>query len=163
MSEERSPITIGDPKITRNEKKAKLARVLERGVVVDRLNVDLPPELYGEWVSDDPVSIASMEALGFYKDTNYATKNSLHSTGTQEGRVGDTIFMVCDREVKEIIDEIRRDQFERTHGRTRQREDKEGVSLVEKSGLPTFTESKEHVAKKADIEAALKATIPEGV
>lgn len=168
MSIERETVIVGSGQtattnndlISRDEKKARLARVLERGFVPDRLIVDLPNNLYGEWVPDDPVEIARLESMGFHVDTEYSTAKSLHSTGAKQGRVGDAIFMVCDSETKEIIDEIRREQYNRAYGKkdkNRYREEKEASGMIEREGLATFAESKEHTAKKADIEAALQA------
>lgn len=168
MANEREVLTPSGAPITANnefralnkqEKKARLARVLERGMVVDRLHVDLPPELYGEWVSDDPVSIASMEAMGFYRDTEYSTKNSLHSTGTQEGRIGDVIFMVCDIETREILEEIRREQFIRNHGKpgsNKQKEETEAAGNIQREGLDTYVESTDRTIVGEQIKVAAK-------
>lgn len=142
----------------RAKRKAKLVSILDRGIVADRLKVDLPSDKYGEWVADDPVEIARMEAMGFRRDTEYSTARSLHSTGTKEGKVGDVIFMVCEKETKEIIDEIRREQYNRRHGKGKTREESEASSKINREGLATFTESKEHVARKADIESALSTS-----
>ena len=141
--------------LTRAARKAKLVRILDRGIVADRLHVDLPTNLYGEWVADDPVEISRMEALGFHKDTEYAPSRSLHSSGIKEGKIGDVIHMICEKETKDIIDEIRREQFDRRHGKGKTKEEAEAAGRINKEGLATFTESKEHTARKADIERAL--------
>ena len=72
MSEERDVIVIEDGKTesrkltqddvkqieTREQKRARYARVLERGFIVDRCTVEnLPPTLHGEWVPRDPIEI----------------------------------------------------------------------------------------------------------
>jgi hypothetical protein len=139
----------------RKTRKARLARVLERGIVADRLIVNLPTNLYGEWVSDDPVSIARMEAMGFQIDKEFAPSRSLHSTGEKMGKVGDVVFMTCAREDKELIDEIRQEQYDRKHKRGKQREETESAAQIRKEGLSTFVESREHVARRSDIERVL--------
>lgn len=172
MAEEREVLKVGLPKpedsksvagtntaVVTNEdrkvRKARLARVLERGIVADRLLVDIPPDRHGEWVSDNPVSIARMQSLGFEVDTEYSTKRSLHSTGDKAGRVGDVIYMTCPRDVKETIDEIRQEQYEAKHKKGKQREEMETASRIRSTGLGTIVESREHVANKADIQRVL--------
>src|SRR5690242_7548495 len=41
----------------RAERKARLATILDRGFVQDRLTVELPPDVHGEWVRNDPLEI----------------------------------------------------------------------------------------------------------
>lgn len=103
---------------TRTAKKARLARVLERGFVGDRTVVDnLPPNLHGEWIARDVMAMERAKSLGFWVDTEYAPKRSLHSEGDRgQAIIGDTIFMVCLKEDKQLIDEIRYEQYIRQHG-----------------------------------------------
>lgn len=103
---------------TRTDKKARLARVLERGFVGDRTVVDnLPPHLHGEWVARDIMAIERAKSLGFWIDTEFAPKRSLHSEADKgQAIIGDAIFMVCPKEDKQLIDEIRYEQYIRQHG-----------------------------------------------
>lgn len=132
MSEERSATVIssGEATIskvvteeqktqeTRTQKKARLARVLERGFVGDRTVVDnLPPNLHGEWIARDVMAVERAKSLGFWIDTEYAPKRSLHSEADKgQAIIGDTVFMVCLKEDKQLIDEIRHEQYIRQHG-----------------------------------------------
>lgn len=100
---------------SRAEKKARRAKVYDRGVIGDRLYVELPEGLYGEWVKNDVVEIHRKEGLGFKIDTEYAKRRALHDKGDGASYVGDVVFMVCSKEDKEIIDEIRRERYEATH------------------------------------------------
>lgn len=154
-----------DPEETkklRREKKARLASVLERGLVADRLQVDLPPDLYGEWVPNDPAEVLRMQTLGFEIDTKYAPARALHSKGSGGGSViGDTIFMVTDRETKDILNEIREEEYSRAHGKPgtvkAQKEEKEFSTQTQQQGLPVVEESKTRAARKAELEAVLHA------
>lgn len=145
----------------RAEKKAKIMRVLERGQVVDRLQVELPGNLYGEWIPDDKQEIARMQLLDFWVDDKYATQRALHDKGDGRSIMGDTVFMVCERETKEIIDEIRREQFEVRNGKPgavtkSQGEEKEFASQTKTLGIgPVVEESTTRQVRRDQIAAAL--------
>lgn len=154
---------------SRAEHKAKLAQILDRGMVQDRLHVELPVDMYGEWVPDDPLEVHRMQLMGFVIDTEYAVKRGLHSVGGTEARIADVVFMVTQRETKELIDEIRAEQYEAAHGKKSgeikkgQIEEKAFASSVDAGTggvIPVIEESQERAAKKADIVAALGATQP---
>jgi len=100
----------------RKEFRAKAARVVSRSFLIDRLNVELPSDVYGEWVADNPVSIAEAQALGFEIDKDYATKNKLHSNAAGEAKVGDVIFMTMPKWMKEELDIVKKEEYERHHG-----------------------------------------------
>ncbi len=146
----------------RAEKKARIARVLERGYIVDRLTVDLPGELHGEWVAID--QIERWEALGFWVDKEHAHKRALHPD-TQEpaaagpSRVGDVIFMTCLQEDFEIMQEVKKEMYAERHGspadkkRKMQEEEREFKNLVEEDiGLPVVDEGKETPVGKSGID-----------
>lgn len=144
--------------VQRAKRKAKLLHALDRGVVHDRLNVMLPDDLHGEWIRNDPLEIHRMETLGFRVDTEYATKRSIHNDGSGRPVIGDAVFMVCDKEVKDIIEEIRTEKFNRIHGKSTGREEQEYADVVSKGtggDIGAFTESAQREARKADIADAL--------
>lgn len=154
----RDPIEI---QRLREERKAKFIRVRHRGATHDKLQVELPESLYGEWISNDKFAIAEAEAIGFkvYTDGN-PDKNSLHKQGDGTLVIGDAIFMVMDSEDKELHDEIRREEFNAANGMTsgvQQREEGDATSLIRNSGLPIIDESKARTARKAEIQEALAA------
>lgn len=156
---------------TRANKKARIARVLERGVVIDRATVELPPNLHGEWIHRDDNDIDRMKLLGFWIDGEEGhptyfkgEKRPLHSDGTKVPTIGDTIFMVCDKDNKELIDEVRREQYEKMHGKpgetvVSQREEqgfKNTVQGAEQEKLtPVIEESRARSIKKDEIESVL--------
>lgn len=143
---------------SRADRKARMAQVFDRGVVGDRLHVDLPEHLHGEWVPSDAVSVHRKESLGFRIDTEYAKNRKLHDKGDSASYVGDVVFMVCDRENKEILDEIRRDRYNAVHAPRggKQKEERDFITQADKETAPT-AESKAHQARKADITAAITA------
>ncbi len=94
---------------TREQRRARLAHVLERGLVHDRLHVKGPEHLHFEWVRNTPLDVDAMKTLGFRIDTEYSAKRNIHSDGTSANKVADVICMVCEKEVKEDIDWIRAD------------------------------------------------------
>ena len=89
----------------RGELKAKLAAILDRGVVQDRLMVELPDDVHGEWVLNNQMEINRLKSLGFEVDTVYAPRRAIHGDGSNSGIVGDVIFMTCPKIIKEVIDE----------------------------------------------------------
>ncbi len=144
----------------RADKKARFVRVLERGFTIDRLQVDLPPDVYGEWVPLD--QIERWRVLGFEIDTEYAPKRQLHGAGDGSGRIGDTVFMICSREDHDLMEEVKHEMFVMTHGspeekrRLKQQEEQEFTNVVETQiGLPVVDESVEHQARKSEIREAL--------
>lgn len=143
---------------TREQKKARRAQIFARGVLGDRLHVDLPPELYGEWVFNDKTQVHTKEALGFRIDTEYARSRALHDKGDSASYVGDVVFMVCDREDKEIIDELRRERYAQVHNPRsgKQKEERDFISLNDPESKAT-ADSKIHKVRPADITDAIKA------
>lgn len=149
-----------EAKVSRKERKALLITALERGIVSDRMNVKLPDNLYGQWCRADPFEIDRLKSLGFRIDTEYAPQVALHSDGTSSAKVADTIHMICDREIKDIIDEIKHEQFLEAHakpGQSRSKEEKDYEANVQNLGdiVPTI-ESKHRDALKTDVANALR-------
>lgn len=127
MSERKVDIVVGNPgasasgqvpikDLNREQRRARRAQVLERGLIGERMHVTLPEDRYGEWVHNSKEEIYRMESLGYWIDTEHATKRALHSEGDSKAIVGDVIFMVCDRETREDIEWARKQQFDRVHG-----------------------------------------------
>jgi hypothetical protein len=132
--------------MSKEEKRARIARVQSRGLIIDATTVDnLPQHLHGEWVHRSDIDITRMQAMGFWIDEEYAPNRSMHSDGSKnKGIVGDTVFMVTTRENKELIDEVRQEEYQKMHGIAKadgsivdQREEREYKNSVERSGLPT--------------------------
>jgi len=143
----------------RKERKAKLVQVLERGIVAERLSVDLPSDMYGEWVADDPMEVSRMEALGFWIDREYAKKRRLHADGSDASYIGDVVFMCCTRDQHELLEEIRIERKEAMHGKAGEKgkEEKDYSAKVreETPEVPVIDDSKARRVDKEQILGAL--------
>lgn len=155
-----------DPVQQRAERKARLAEVMFRGIVNAQLSVPLPKDRHGVWVHRDQMEIAYYEALGYKVDDQFALKNAIHNDGSGKPIVGDTIFMTCSKEQKELIDEVNRDQYMRNNTKSGQAqlEEKQFKELLDKklnrgtdSKVPAIIESQEVEVSKSQIAAALQA------
>lgn len=144
-----------------DQQKAKVASILDRGVIHDRLKVNIPPDLHGEWVRNEPLDIDRMRTLGFWIDDTYATRRALHSDGTSANIVGDVIHMVTTRQNKKMIDHVRNEMQERSMRNPRKAIEEEGAGFGSASKpdavIPTFSESSQRLVTAADVKAALAA------
>lgn len=148
----------------RAKRKSMLIQAFDRGIVHDRLAVKLPPHIHGEWVRNDPMEVDRLKTIGFEVDYEYATRRGINNDGTGAAVVADVIFMICPKEVKELIDEVRMDKFQAINGKpgdrkAKTKEEKEfEMNTARDSGgiIPTMTESETTTRfSKADVEAAL--------
>lgn len=157
-------ITTDEKVFTREDKKARLAQVLERGMVGVRLQVDLPDDLVGQWVPKDEAEIHRMEALGYRLDRDYAPKRRLHDGGDGLSYVGDVVHMIADRETREIIDELKKERYDRMNDPKLQKEERDFKNLTQKNlgdaGIRTIDESQSHSVRRDEIAAALKPNLP---
>jgi hypothetical protein len=169
---EREEVIVGNPPVDamkdappefdEKAERARLTEVLGRGVTVDRLAVpNLPPELHGEWVRDDPFEIESMQRLGFRDGTEYARSRASHGDGLVSAKVADVVYMVCDRRTKEIIDDIRnKESIDRNAPKQgKQKEEKDYENLVRagtQGDVPTMVTSQVHRATPQTVADALK-------
>lgn len=136
-----------------SERKARRADILDRGVMFDRLTVDLPADLHGEWARNDPMSVENMRSLGFWVDETYATKRALHSEGGNANIVGDAIHMVTTKENKKLIDSVQQTRILREQRDPRKSREESTVGLP--SELPAFSESKVHEVTASDLRDAV--------
>lgn len=152
-----------DRVMTRAEHKARLAQVLDRGIVNDRLHVALPEDMHGEWVPNSKEEIYRMQTLGFDVDRTYAKKRALHNDGTDAAIIGDVIFMTCPKMVKEVIDEVRREKFEALHGAKngQQKEERDFANVskatLKEAHMDAIVDSSVQSANRDQIVAALDA------
>jgi hypothetical protein len=142
-----------------DQRKARVAAVFDRGLVHDRLKVDLPPDLHGEWVRSDPFEVDRMRTLGYWLDNTYSTKRAIHSDGTSANKVADVVFMVTLKDNKKLIDQVRLERQLRSMNNPRSSdEDKQFMAntAAETGGIiPTFSESKQQSVDINDVRAAL--------
>lgn len=154
-------------KAERGELRARLASILDRGIVEDRLRVDIPDDLHGEWCRNDPLEVKRLQTLGFKIDDEYAIKRAIHSDGSSSAIVGDVVFMTCPKEVKEVIDEIRHEQMVKQYTKKKtnrgdvSKEEREFYSNINREGdknVIAYSDSHERSVTKDDI-----ANILEGI
>lgn len=160
MSQEREAVRVGTPEnnppeLSRQQRKAKIVSVLERGLTGDRLQVDLPPELTGEWVSKSKLEIYRMEGLGYKVDTEYAVKNKLHDQGDGSSVIGDVIYMTTTKENKELINETILEMMDQAHNPKRQREDTEHTNVIDRIGMPVIKTSRAEIVNSEQIKATI--------
>lgn len=147
--------------LTDAELEARLSRVLERGIIVDRTTVDLPDGVYGEWVCNDDPDIVRMQLMGFEVDTKYAVDRSSHADGTGGiAKIGDIIFMTCPQRVKDTIERVRKRIYDRANPKKgSQKEEKDfaqSMASIRETHLPVTDESIQSEAGEAEIIAALE-------
>lgn len=149
----------------RAKRKAMLVQAFDRGIIHDRLKVDLPVHIHGEWVRNDPMEIDRLRSVGFEVDYEFATRRNLHSDGSGAAIVGDVIHMICPKELKQLIDEVRMDKFMAVNGKpgdrkAKTKEEKEFMANTARDSggdVPVFVESETTTRfSRADVEAALE-------
>lgn len=171
MSEERTPndgsAITADDKAAANavaeslaSKKARIARVLERGIIGERLAVNVPTGIHGEWVADDPVEIDRMRSLGYEVDKEFAQARSIHTNADGVPKVGDAIFMTCPQEQYDLIRAVKQERFEAMHnprGKGREKEEAEYRGKVEEETpeVPVIDASKKSRVGEDEIRRAL--------
>lgn len=156
LKSDKTPEELALWNVERASKKARLASVLDRGMVGDRLSVDLPKDVYGEWVPNDKVEIHRYEALGFEVDKKYASSRSLHSDGAEgTSIVGDVIFMTCDMETKEIIEEIKKENYDKVNAPLKSKEERDFELNAKTSPTPAVITSSTSSVDATDIKNAV--------
>lgn len=97
---------------------ALAVEILELGVSYSRFNVELPPDVHGEWVPRDALAVREYQLMGFEVDKKYANENAVKSQSGLDGNViGDVIFMTCPMKWKEILDAEKHKRFVAMNGR----------------------------------------------
>lgn len=175
MSKERDVIDVEsggiialDKTKTREELKALMVEILDRGIVQDRLYIPLNDGLHGEWVPNYSNDINEKKLLGFeIADSTKHVKGGIETISTDgkgtEIIVGDTLYMVCSSVRKEVLDEIRHERFVQAHGRkgdnsqSEEREYLANAKGLKKFGIGAINESHTESVSGTDIQETLKA------
>ncbi len=147
--------------LTDAELEARLSRVLERGIIVDRTTVDLPEGVHGEWVCDDDSEIVRMQLMGFELDDKYAVTRSSHADGSGgTAKIGDIVFMTCPQRVKDTIEKVRKRIYDRANpkkgSQKEERDFAQSMAGIKETNLPVTDESVQSAAGEAEIIAALE-------
>jgi hypothetical protein len=75
----------------------------------------LPPELKGDWIFNDPITINEYLSMGYVFPPEEIIKESLHHDGTGKAIHGDVILMVIPRWKWELLDDAKTRQYESIH------------------------------------------------
>ena len=95
--------------MTKAQRKAKLAQVLDRGMVSDRLVVKKPdPSKHYEWCRDTEIDIDRWRSLNFEVEMDKG--EGLHGKGDGRKVVGDAVLMSCSKENFEILEELKEER-----------------------------------------------------
>jgi hypothetical protein len=138
------------------QQRARIAQVLDRGVVGVRMQVDLPPGVYGEWASNDVESIFRMQTLGFEIDHIYAKQRALHNDGTDKSIVGDVVFMTCSQQNKDLIEAVRREKYNKDNRKRTDLPEENVVGQIGKEGLPVTNSSSQEFVGTGQIKTAVE-------
>lgn len=123
-------------KYTDDELADYFAEIAERGVIDIRTNVQLPPELKGQWFRNTPEDIAAARANGYEVDTKYAAQSAVHSDGHGNPVIGDVVFMTCSTRVYNAHKVAADRRFRQVHGVARgTQEEKDFESQIKSAGL----------------------------
>ena len=144
------------------EYRARLARIMERGLIVDRFHVDLPEHLHGEWHPYDSVEQARLETLGFTLDTVYAPKRKLHDKGDGISVIGDVAFYTQPKWMHDEMERKRSEVYYETHLKKRQKEEKDFVANQATIGEAENTTVSSVADKVSGVEIASTLAPPKG-
>jgi hypothetical protein len=146
---------------TKSQKVARLAQILDRGVINQRLNPKgLPDDLVGQWMPDDPNENTRMELLGFVDGSKYVSENATSKSGTGVARVGDVRYWVIPKEEHELIEAAQEQLKARKHG-DRYNQIEEKTLLNENAGpdIKQLAESKIEEVDANHIKAATSSSM----
>lgn len=166
--ESNKPLSGSEREDLKSELRSVFADVRFRGFTSTRMDIALPPEVYGEWVPLDQNEIDRKKLLGFKIDDTYAARASIGSDGTKKPIVGDCVFMTCPRIVKEVQDQLLNEEKTRVHGTRAQQaalraEEQKFRDRVNKkivntgTEMPVVTEGRTEVVGAAELAAARQA------
>lgn len=115
----------------------------DRSYLNDRLNVELPDGLYGEWIGRDDFSQYQAQAKGFVDGSQYLQKyNKLYETADGKSAVGDVVFMVIPKWMKEEQDKVAQEIADRRSGIRARDVDETEKALAESIGLSVDRDAK---------------------
>jgi hypothetical protein len=138
----------------------ELAKVLDRGHVNARLQVDLPLDTHGEWVPNDPMEVMRKKSLGFQIDDKYAAGNALHSDGTGKPIVGDVIYMTCPMRLKQAYDKLAAKRYEENHGNQKKvRDAKEEKEFKGRTNQPGYINAEAAKVDQSTLESIDQSVI----
>lgn len=98
--------------MSRTERKARVAELLRRGLMNDRLVVaDADPSRHYVWVREREEDLIRFRELGY--ELEYEAGEGEHETPDDRRRVGDLVLMSTSMENRELIQEVKRELREK--------------------------------------------------
>lgn len=135
-----------------------IASVLDRGLVLDRLQVEnLPPSYHGEWIPNDRLAIEAAKIKGFEMDTEWAPKSKYNDGGDTNAKTIDVVHMVMPKWKKAIMDDERNKKYHRDHvaDRRKLKEERDFKAQQDSIGMPTTVSSTAEERTGPQIQEAL--------
>lgn len=129
----------------------------DRSFLNDRLNVDLPEGLHGEWIGRDDFSQYNAQTLGFVDGTEYLGKfNKLYETADGKSAVGDVQFMVIPKWKYDTYLEQRQLESARKSGLNPDYVRQQEQALAEQLGLKAEPNTTARVIDGTELNSLLK-------
>lgn len=95
--------------------RARNVEIADRSFIDSRMQIDLPPEWYGEWVSVDEFSQFNARARGMVDGSHFVPKDKFTHAHPEGGRIGDVQFMVMPKWQHEELEKAKQEQSRRRH------------------------------------------------
>ncbi len=109
LTTQEDEMSVDEAKRIHAEKKARIAQILERGVIAEKITIrDGDPNKYYVWVRTREEDIDRYRALGFEIETQAGDR--IHPTGDGKRVVGDVVLMSISMEEHLIIEEVKEDR-----------------------------------------------------
>ena len=141
-----------EAKRIRAEKKARLAQVLTRGILSDKLRSvakgGTPDGYVGKFVRDRNEDILRYQNLGWGFTYREEAPKGLHDAATGHIRIGDVVLMTIQREDHEILREIQSDRVKSALSKARKEYSSESNKEAQSGGAVPFDESVVFVNKR---------------
>lgn len=153
-------VLYGEGELDPTKLHALAVEILDRGVTYSRFQVDLPPDVYGEWVPKDALAIREMQTKGFQLDRKFANKNAIKEHSDIGNSVGDVVFMTCPKVWKDILDEEKHRRFVAMNGspsdvkgqKAEERDYTNQAKTLEKHGIGNFATSETRTAPAEELK-----------
>lgn len=130
---------------------AKMAGIFDRGLALDRLQVNLPDDMYGEWVH--PSMADRLLSMDFVRGDEYIPETINDRAGGKSTL--DVIFMVKPKWKHDVDVKLRDAKYNETHVRDKRRkkEEKDFEESMKTIGL-TVESQKGHLTKSETTEVS---------
>lgn len=115
--------------------RARTIEAADRSWINDRLVVDLPEHLHGEWHSTDHGTQMISQATGFVDGSEYLSERNVIHDGPDGKTVGDVKFMVIPKWKYQVIQEEKLREADRRSGLNADYQGDQDRALAQQIGL----------------------------